>query len=104
MDERILRLKTPADCNAFSRNAQKKGFPELAVKALQRKVQLLAEARQPTTEVERDALQAIYAYEEILPARHGRNQLSSALLRAVRGHLNAWGFSFSCTPKLSQRD
>jgi hypothetical protein len=83
MDERTLRLKTPADCDAFGRNARKKGFPELAVEALQRKVLLLADAHQPTNEVERDALQAIYAYEEILRERHGRNQRAQRTWGAV---------------------
>lgn len=60
-DDRTFRLKTPAARGAFGWNPRSKSFPELAVEALQRKVQLLAAARQPTNEFGRNALQAIYA-------------------------------------------
>jgi len=83
MDDRIRRLKTPAECDIFGRNASGKGYQDLAAEALQRKVQLLAETHQPASEVERDALQAIYAYEEILRMKHGRNQRAQRTWGAV---------------------
>lgn len=75
LDDRVLRCKTPEDCDRFIRNAHAKGLNDLVSQALQHKVDLRARSHlpPPTNYVERDCVRAIYAYEEILLLKHGRH-------------------------------
>jgi hypothetical protein len=66
MDKRIEKLKTPEQCIKFARNATERNRPDLAVQAGRRAVQLLAGALGAESEAEKQALQAVYAYEEVL--------------------------------------
>lgn len=77
MDPRVARLKTIADCETFAQNARERGAPDLADQARRRAVQLRAEAYGAATEIERECLQAVYAYEEVLSAQKGRRQPAS---------------------------
>lgn len=74
MDPRVLRLKTPQDCEIFAKNAFERGAPQLAAQARQRAIQLRAQKHGAATDVERECLEAVYAYEEALSARNGRRQ------------------------------
>lgn len=82
MDPRIARLKSPAECEAFGRNARERGAPKLAEQARKRAVQLRTESavqlrtksHVATSEVERECLEAVYAYEEVLSANKGKRQ------------------------------
>jgi hypothetical protein len=75
MDERVARVTTPEDCEQFARNVQK-NHPERAQEARRRAVELRADAHAKTLglnrSVEKAALQAIYAYEEVLSQKKGR--------------------------------
>jgi hypothetical protein len=62
-DPRITRLKTPEDCEQFAKNVEAE-HPELAKLARRRAVELRALKYGATTDVEREALQCIYAFEE----------------------------------------
>ena len=86
MDLRVLKLKTPAECESFAINAKAKGAPELAVQARKRAVELRAETHGAKTEVERDCLQAVYAYEEVLSAQRGRRQPASRTWQMIQRH------------------
>ena len=66
MDERVRNLKTPEQCEIFARNATERDRPDLADEARVRGVQLRAESYGAKTDAEREAIQAIYAYEEVL--------------------------------------
>jgi hypothetical protein len=78
-DDRINRLKTPQECEIFSRNVTERGFPELAARARRRAVQLQAAAHDVESEAERDGLQAVYAYEQALSrARRKRTRATGA--------------------------
>jgi len=66
MDERINRLRTAEECEIFSRNVTERGYPELAARAQRRAVELQAATHDTQNEAERDALEAVYAYERIL--------------------------------------
>jgi hypothetical protein len=87
MDDRVKQLKTSADCESFRRNVESK-YPELAKEARRRKVKLLASeyaaksAAESAAEIE--ALQAIYAYEETLFAKHGRKTSAARTWQMVR--------------------
>ena len=72
MDERVKRLTTPQECEIFAVNATERGHPELALQARQYSVELCAIAYGASNDAERECLMAIYAYEEILFAKHGK--------------------------------
>lgn len=66
MDNRIKKFKTPKECEIFARNAEERGHPELAAQARKKATELRAEKYGAKTQAEKEALQAIYAYEEVL--------------------------------------
>ncbi len=74
MDPRVVKLKTPEECEIFAKNARNLGAPHLADEARQKAVQLRAEAHGANTDVERECLEAVYAYEEVLSAQKGKKQ------------------------------
>lgn len=61
----------------FAKNARDRGAMLLVEEARQRAVQLRAEAHGAKTDVERECLEAVYAYEEVLSAQKGRRQSAS---------------------------
>jgi hypothetical protein len=74
------------ECEGFIKNVQLK-HPDLAQQARRRKVELLASAYGGAmNEAEIEALQAIYAYEEVLFARHGRKTQASRTWQMVKRH------------------
>lgn len=84
MDDRVGRLKTPKDCEIFARNAKDKGRPELATAAIRRAVEIRAAAYGATSDAERECLEAIYAYEEILFSKHGRRIRASRTWQMIK--------------------
>ena len=77
MDERVAKLKTPEECAVFAKNVTERGRPDLALAAKKRAVQLRAESFGATSKVERECIEAVYAYEEVLSAKRGRRQPAS---------------------------
>ena len=77
MDERVRNLKTPEQCEIFARNATERDRPDLADEARVRGVQLRAESYGAKTDAEREAIQAIYAYEEVLTQKNGKRTRAS---------------------------
>ena len=86
MDPRVAKLKTVQECEAFAKNARDLGAPHLAEEARQRSVQLRALSHGATTNVERECLEAVYAYEEVLSAQKGRRQTASRTWPMLRKH------------------
>ncbi|WP_415878128.1 hypothetical protein [Methylomonas sp. TEB] len=86
MDERVLKLKTPRDCEVFAKNATDRGRPDLAQEARQRSVQLKAESYGAKTEAERECLKAVNAYEEVLSAKNGKNTKASSTWQMIKKH------------------
>ena len=72
MDDRVSRLKTPKECENFARNALRLGGQDLATQAKQQAVKLRAAQYGATTDAERECLEAVYAYEEVLTTRNGK--------------------------------
>jgi hypothetical protein len=68
----IPRLKTPEDCEQFAINVEKLGKPELALRARRRAVELRAAVHGAKTAAEREALEAVYAYERVLTTKRGK--------------------------------
>lgn len=77
MDDRVAKLKTPEECAVFAKNVIERGRPDLALAARRRAVQLRAESFGATSEVERECIEAVFAYEEVLSAKRGHRQPAS---------------------------
>jgi hypothetical protein len=89
MDERVARLTTQEDCEQLARNVQK-DHPELAQEARRRALELRADAHAKTLglngPVEKEALQAIYAFEEVLSKKNGKRTHASGTWQMVKRH------------------
>lgn len=77
MDPRVLRLATPKECETFVENARARGYEDLAKEARRRAVALRTDAYGPKSPLERQCIEAIYAYEEALCARNGKRVTAS---------------------------
>ena len=77
MDERIKNLDTPKKCEIFANNALTAGREDLAKQARARAIQLKAEAYGTETSAEREAIEAVYAYEEVLSTNNGKKTRAS---------------------------
>jgi hypothetical protein len=86
MDARIARLKTPEDCEQFAVNCEARGARELAHAARRRAIELRSEKHNAKSDVEREALQAIYAYEELLTAKNGKKTHASRTWPMIERH------------------
>ena len=86
MDDRVKRLDTPQKCEIFAKNATERGHPELAQQAIERAVELRAEAHNAQTEAEKEALQAIYAYEELLTDKNGKRTRANRTWQMIDRH------------------
>lgn len=86
MDERVAKLKTPEECERFAKNALERNRRDLADEARKRAVALRAMAYGAKTEAERECLEAIYAYEEVLTAKNGRRTRASRTWQMIERH------------------
>lgn len=86
MDERIQRLDTLRKCENFARNATERDRPDLAAEARQRAVQLRAEEYGAKSTAEKEALQAVYAYEDLLTNKNGRTTRASRTWQMIKRH------------------
>lgn len=86
MDERIAKLKTPDACERFAKNAIRLGRADLADEARKRAVELRAAEYGASTQAEKECLQAIYAYEEILTKKNGRRTRASRTWQMINRH------------------
>ena len=77
MDPRASRLRNVADCSSLAENVLKGGLPRLAEDCRKRTIQIRAELYGVDGDLERECVEAIYAYEEILSARAERRQPAS---------------------------
>ncbi len=71
-EERVAKLKTPKDCEQFAINVEARGKPELARAARRRAIELRALEHNAHSDPEREALQAVYAYERVLSENAGK--------------------------------
>jgi len=85
MNEAVQRLETPEECEQFIKNVQKK-YPDLALEAHRKAVELRAEKHGVKTTVEHELLRAVYAYEEALSAKKGRKTRASRTWQMIDRH------------------
>lgn len=90
MDERVTRLRTPEECEQFIVNVQTR-LPELAQAARRRSVELRATAHGAESVAEREALAAVYAYEQVLSEKKGKKVRASRTWQMIerRGIIDA---------------
>ena len=74
MEDRIAKLKTVQECETLAKNAVERGRADIALAAKKRAIDIRAESRKAATQVERECIRAIFAYEEVLSAKAGRRQ------------------------------
>jgi hypothetical protein len=86
MDKRVEGLKSTEECANFVKNALRLGHPKIAQEARQRAVQIRAEAYGEVTPPEREALEAVYAYEAVISARNGKKTRASRTWDLVKRH------------------
>lgn len=84
MDERVAKLKSPEECERFAKNARERDRHDLADQARKKAVELRAAAYGGTTEAERQCLEAICAYEEVLTDQNGRRTPASRTLQMIK--------------------
>jgi hypothetical protein len=77
MDELIAKLKTPEECIVFEKNVTVRGRLDLALAARKRAVELRALQYGAATDVERECLEAVFAYEQVLSAKNGKKTRAS---------------------------
>jgi hypothetical protein len=78
-------LKTPEECEQFAINVQAR-LPELALAARRRSVELRAAAHGAITTVEREALEAVYAYERVQSTKRGKKVYASRTWQMIKRH------------------
>ena len=86
MDDRIRKIDSPDRCEIFAKNARAKGRDDLAKEALLRAVELRAVQHGATSEAEKEALQAVYAYEETLRAKNGKRTRANRTWQMINRH------------------
>lgn len=85
MDERVARLMTPEDCEQFALNVMDR-LPDVAQEARRRAIELRAASHAATSVAEREALQAVYAYERVLREKHGKTVRASRTWPMIERH------------------
>ena len=85
MDPKVLRLRSPEDCESFATNVEAK-HPSLAQEARRRAVELRAQSFGAKSEAEREALRAVYAYEEVLSRKNGKKTRASRTWQMIKRH------------------
>ena len=85
MDERVARLKTPAECEQFAINVRT-SHPDLATAALRRAVELRAAAHGAQTAAEQEALAAVYAYERAQSEIRGKTFRAARTWQMIQRH------------------
>lgn len=77
---------TPEECERFAKNALERNRRDLADEARKKAVELRAQAHGAKTQAERECLEAIYAYEEVLTAKNGRRTRASRTWQMLKRH------------------
>jgi len=86
MDDRVKKLDSPEKCAIFAKNCIEHGREDLAQEAKERAVQLRAEAHGAKTNAEREALEAVYAYEEVLSQQKGKKTRANRTWQMIDRH------------------
>lgn len=83
IEEKIANLPNVESCEKFAKNAEEHGRSDLAQAAHRRAVELGASSHEAKTDAEKECLQAVYAYERTLKAKHGKAVRASYTWRMI---------------------
>jgi hypothetical protein len=86
MDHRVERLRTPAECAIFARNAVAKQRPDLALEANRKAVNLNVATHEGTSSLEAEGLATVYAHEALLAHRNGKKVRASGTWKDIKSH------------------
>ncbi|WP_299595648.1 hypothetical protein [uncultured Microbulbifer sp.] len=86
MDDKVKKIITPEKCEIFAKNCIERGREDLALQAKERAVQLRAEGYGAETQAEREALEAVYAYEEVLSTKNGKKTRAGRTWQMISRH------------------
>jgi hypothetical protein len=86
MDYRVERLRTPAECESFAKNAMARNHPDLAIAARRKALDLQAATHQAGSLAEAEAFAAVYAYEMHLTHKNGRKTRATKTWAVVKSH------------------
>ncbi len=86
MIDLVSKLKTPEECTIFEKNVIERNRPDLAFAARKRSIELRSSAHGASSEVERDCLAAIYAYEDVLSAKNSRKTRATRTWQMIKRH------------------
>ena len=78
------KLRTPAECAQMEVNALAKGRVDIAVASRKRAIELRAIDFGAAGQVERECLEAVFAYEECLRVKNGRRTPASRTWPVIR--------------------
>jgi len=84
MDHRVERLRTPAECASFARNAVDKNRPDLALEANRKSVHLHVATHEALTPLEAEGFAAVYAYEALLTHRNGKKMRAASTWQDIK--------------------
>ena len=84
MDYRVERLRTPAECESFAKNAVARHHPELALQAQRKAIDLQVLTHETGSALETEGLAAVYAYEALLTRRNGKKTRATATWQAIK--------------------
>ena len=82
----ISKLKTPEECETLEKNAIDRNRPDLAIAARKKALELRARKYGANSDVERECLEAVYAYERVLSKRSGKNTKASRTWPMIKKH------------------
>ena len=86
MNDIISKLKTPEECEILEKNATDRNRLDLALAARKRAIELRALSYGAKTDAERDCLEAVYAYEEVLRKKNGKKTRASRTWQSIKRH------------------
>jgi hypothetical protein len=85
MDHRVERLRTPAECEIFARNATAKQRPDLALEAHRKAVNLKVATHEAVSPLEAEGLSTVYALDALLTHQNdGKKKRATATWQAVK--------------------
>ena len=85
MDHRVERLRTPAECQIFARNATAKKRPDLALEANRKAVDLQVATHAEASPLEAEGLATVYAHEALLTHQNdGKKKRATTTWQAVK--------------------
>jgi hypothetical protein len=84
VDYRVERLRTPAECESFAKNAVARHHPELALQAQRKAIDLQVSTHETASVLEAEGLAAVYAYEALLTRRNGKKTRATGTWQAIK--------------------